>query len=106
MQAWLQDWYGVSYEPQMTRSDMGQMEMMVSMAGAEFETEFMRAMSRHHEMAIVNAARCVELADHGELVSLFETIIETQSAEIEQMQSWLCEWYDECEGNREEAAHG
>ena len=64
--------------------------------GEEFEITFMEEMIRHHETAIREAERCVERAYHEDLVNLCENIIETQSAEIAQMEAWLCEWYGIC----------
>jgi uncharacterized protein (DUF305 family) len=94
MQGWLADWYGVAYEPEM--KDSGQMRKLAELDGAEFEIAFMEMMIRHHEGAIREASRCVARAYHQELVDLCEQIIAVQSAEIEQMEIWLCEWYGEC----------
>ena len=96
MQAWLQDWYGVSYEPEMTKGEMQRMHKLHELSGAEFEIAFMEMMIRHHRQAIREAERCVDRAYHDELMTLCQNIIETQSAEIEQMQTWLCEWYGIC----------
>jgi uncharacterized protein (DUF305 family) len=96
MQSWLHDWYGVSHEPEMTPADMQELEMLASLAGADFEIEFMRSMIRHHEKAITEAEGCLDHASHDELLGLCADIIATQSAEVEQMQSWLCHWYGRC----------
>lgn len=101
MQTWLADWYGVHYEPRMKRGEMRQMEKLASLSGAEFEIAFMEMIIRHHERAIKEAETCIERAYHDELVSLCENIVETQSAEIEQMQTWLCEWYGICKEREE-----
>ena len=96
MQSWLQQWYGISYQPQMTNGDMQQLERLASLSGAEFEIEFMKIMIRHHWRAIVMASQCVDRAFHEELRSLCENIIITQSQEIQQMRTWLCQWYGIC----------
>jgi uncharacterized protein (DUF305 family) len=96
MQAWLQDWYSVSYAPEMTNGEMQQMAKLQELSGAEFEIAFMEMMIRHHRQAIREAERCMDRAYHGELVTLCQNIIEAQSAEIQQMQTWLCEWYGIC----------
>jgi uncharacterized protein (DUF305 family) len=96
MQAWLQDWYGITYEPVMKPGDGKMMERLASLSGAEFEIAFMEMMIKHHEKAIKEGRHCVDKADHTELRELCENIIRTQSAEIAQMQSWLCQWYGEC----------
>jgi uncharacterized protein (DUF305 family) len=53
----------------------------------------------HHTIAIQNAERCVDRAHDGDLITICEEIIKTQKAEIEQLRTWLCKWYDRCRGN-------
>lgn len=98
MQAWLQDWYGITHEPEMKPGDMRQVERLASLAGAEFEIEFMESMIKHHRTAIREGETCLRQAYHPELIELCQNIIATQSAEIAQMEQWLCEWYDRCRG--------
>lgn len=93
MQTWLQDWYGISYEPRMKHHIPGRMEMM---EGAEFEIMFMEMMIKHHRGAIKEGQKCLDRAYHPELLDLCQNIIDTQSPEIETMQAWLCEWYGIC----------
>lgn len=93
MQAWLKEWYGINYEPQMTRGMERQMEQLASLGGAEFEVEFMQMMIRHHEKAVREGERCVERAFHPELIQLCQDIVETQQQEIQTMQTWLHDWY-------------
>lgn len=94
MQSWLQDWYGVSYEPDMPMG--GGMERLDRLSGAEFEIEFMEMMIRHHRQAVREGTMCVAKAYHPELIDVCEGIVATQTAEIRQMQDWLCEWYGIC----------
>jgi uncharacterized protein (DUF305 family) len=93
MQMWLQDWYGISYEPAMSPSGMRTVERLAALEGEEFEIAFMEMMIRHHEGAIKDASKCLQKAYHEELLSMCEAIIEAQQAEIEQMEAWLSEWY-------------
>lgn len=60
---------------------------------ARFEIKFMKGMIDHHMMAVMMAELCEDRAVHEELLTLCGNIIETQTAEIEQMQSWLHDWY-------------
>lgn len=99
MQSWLNSWYGINYSPQMKPGAMRMMEKLASLSGAEFEIEFMQMMIKHHLAAIREASKCVERAYHDELRELCEDIITTQAAEIEQMRTWLCEWYGICRGS-------
>jgi uncharacterized protein (DUF305 family) len=104
MQMWLRDWYGVTYTPEMTQGHNNMMERMADMTAEEFEVMFLKMMIRHHWGAVVKASTCVDRASHDELVALCEDIIIAQSAEIEQMRTWLCDWYAICnygpKGNR------
>ena len=96
MQSWLQQWYGINYQPQMKPGDMRMLERLASLSGAEFEIEFMQMMIKHHLKVIKEASKCIERAYHEELHELCENIITTQAAEIEQMRTWLCQWYGIC----------
>lgn len=104
MQEWLSDWYDVDYEPQLTEGDMRSMHRFERLEGEDFEVAFMRSMIRHHKKAVTEARGCVDRADHDELVEMCEDIIDVQLAEIEQLQTWLCEWYDRCTGRRGDTA--
>ena len=92
MQGWLQDWYGATHEPDMT--GMQSMHRLMELDGAEFEIAFMRSMIRHHWGAIREAETCLHNAEHPELLGLCEDIYAAQLGEIEQMQTWLAQWYD------------
>ena len=100
MQGWLQDWYGVTHEPEITRGDMRRMERLASLSGAEFEIQFMKAMSKHHRSAIRRGETCLGRASHAALIDLCENIIATQRAEIAKMEDWLCHWYGHCRSDR------
>lgn len=104
MQGWLADWYGVDHEPTMTTGDMRSMKRLERLDGADFEIAFMKSMTRHHWKAVTEANKCVDTADHDQLVSMCQDIIAAQLAEIDQMRTWLCEWYDRCGGRPTETA--
>lgn len=97
MQSWLWDWYGIRYRPHIMPEDRQMIRHLAMLKGEAFEIEFMEMMIMHHSMAIEMAQTCVAEAYHEELIGLCQNIIVTQSAEIEQMQMWLCEWYGKCE---------
>jgi uncharacterized protein (DUF305 family) len=62
---------------------------------AHYEVKFMADMIDHHAMAVQMAQMCVTKATiHEDLQSLCQNMIAAQSDEIEQMQSWLEEWYE------------
>jgi uncharacterized protein (DUF305 family) len=97
MQAWLADWYDIEYELRMTRRMERQMEDLAELEGEEFEIEFMEMMIEHHEVAIREGRKCVNRAYHEALIDLCQDIVEAQSMEIDQMESWLCDWYGLCD---------
>lgn len=96
MQTWLQAWYDISYQPEMTPGSMRRMDKLASLAGAEYEIRFLELMIRHHRMAVIEGARCMERAFHPELIGLCENIVASQAEEIQLMRNWLCEWFGEC----------
>ena len=96
MQSWLSNWYEMTYEPKMTSRAMRRMERMAAMDNEEFEIAFMKQMIHHHEDAIRDAKQCLKRVYHEDLLNLCRNIIETQSAEIIEMEAWLCEWYAIC----------
>lgn len=96
MQGWLQDWYSLTYSPQMSGAARKDMQRLSAASGAEFEIMFMEMMIRHHEAAVKEAQTCLERAYHRQLLRLCESIIAAQSAEIALMEQWLCEWYGRC----------
>jgi uncharacterized protein (DUF305 family) len=72
------------------------MERLSTLEGAEFEIEFMEMMIKHHEGAIREGKICLQRAHHQDLADLCQAIIETQTSEIEQLESWLCQWNQRC----------
>jgi uncharacterized protein (DUF305 family) len=100
MHAWLEAWYGREHGPEMTRPMERDMEALAELDGEEFEIEFMQMMIKHHKQAVRAGRQCVRRADHEDLITLCQDIVESQSAEIEQMESWLCEWYEICNGHQ------
>ncbi len=93
MQAWLQDWYGIAYEPDMQSDSMSR---LMSLYGEDFEITFMRTMIRHHSRAVREGASCVERAYHLELISMCTNIVQAQLEEIQTLRTWLCQWYGIC----------
>jgi uncharacterized protein (DUF305 family) len=97
MQTWLQDWYGMTHAPEVSPGMAAMMERMATMSPSEFEIHFMKEMIRHHWKAVIEGGQCIRRAYHNDLVELCEDIALAQTAEIRQMQEWLCEWYAICD---------
>lgn len=65
-----------------------------ALRGAEnFDQEFIRQMIPHHQMAVMMAQMVSDTANKPEIRQIAQTIITTQTAEIEQMQQWQRDWY-------------
>lgn len=60
---------------------------------AKFETDFMQTMIDHHNMATEMATLCLQKATHDELRTMCQSMIDSQTKEIQDMQSWLSVWY-------------
>ncbi|HJT70794.1 MAG TPA: DUF305 domain-containing protein [Terriglobales bacterium] len=60
---------------------------------SKFEIRFMENMIDHHMMAVMMSQICLQKAVHPELQPMCQSIITTQSAQIQTMQSWLAQWY-------------
>lgn len=67
------------------------------MMGMQMTSEFdyLSQMIPHHQEAIGTTKMVLEQSDRSEMKEFAQAIIEIQSAEIEQMQTWLDEWYPE-----------
>ena len=90
MKQWRKNWYPDLKDTGMTM-DMGPMEVGKDTA-IPFEIRFIDAMIPHHESAISMAKEAQQKAEHAELKAMAETIIKTQSVEIEQMKAWRAAW--------------
>lgn len=58
------------------------------------EVRFMQGMIDHHQMALDMAGHCLERASSEAVLTLCAAVIAAQTPEIEQMQGWLIEWYN------------
>jgi uncharacterized protein (DUF305 family) len=63
-------------------------------AASKYEIDFMTDMIDHHAMAVQMAEMCVEKnLVHEDLRDLCSSIAASQTAEMQQIQSWLLDWY-------------
>jgi uncharacterized protein (DUF305 family) len=67
--------------------------MMGGMAAVEGEFDFLARMIPHHEEAIESARVLLAGTERPEMKAFAEQVIETQSAEVVQMEDWLATWY-------------
>ena len=105
MTGWLQQWYntapkqGMMHEmPGMGTSNMTNLQ---SFTGDAFDKEFLTMMRMHHMGAVEMANLVPARAVHGELMTLARNIISSQTAEIQEFESWAKSWYslDLTQGN-------
>lgn len=105
MRAWYKSWYGVDAPDYGDGGDsrgMGMMGMGMMGGGTDlpllevarpFDQEFINQMIPHHQMALMMAQMVLSGSDRKEIQDLARSIIQTQSAEIDQMRSWYRSWY-------------
>jgi uncharacterized protein (DUF305 family) len=60
---------------------------------SDFDREFLAQMIPHHQMAIMMSTMVLRNEPKPELQALAQSMIDSQSAEIKQMQEWYQEWY-------------
>jgi uncharacterized protein (DUF305 family) len=94
MRQWRKEWYPDA--EQTADMSMGMMQSMMGgrsmqdMMGADVtDAMFLRMMIPHHQMAVDMSQQALERAEHPELKELAQTIIDEQSAEIQQMRGYL-----------------
>lgn len=101
MRTWYKQWYGAQVSNMenmqmhhgmggmmmvMHHQEMMDQEMMVALKNASnFDREFLRQMISHHEMALMMAGMVVDGGVHPETRKLADSIIKSQSAEINKM---------------------
>jgi uncharacterized protein (DUF305 family) len=56
------------------------------------EFEYLATMVRHHEEAVA-AAAVLQRSERAQMRAFGESIVETQTAQIDQMDTWLARWY-------------
>jgi uncharacterized protein (DUF305 family) len=69
------------------------MTMDLGSADAQFDLRFIEAMIPHHEGALVMAKDAIAKSKRPEIQKLAQEILDSQKAEIEQMQAWRKAWY-------------
>lgn len=70
---------------------MGNLETLQN--ADDFDEEFLQQMIPHHQMAVMMAQMVRDRATHPETRELAQSIINTRTDEIEQMQQWYQSWY-------------
>jgi uncharacterized protein (DUF305 family) len=92
MTAWRKSWYPDLVVTTGLEMDMGPMSLADD-PGKPVDRRFLEAMIPHHQGAIEMANAALAQAEHQELKQMAQAIIQTQQAEINQMEQWLADWY-------------
>lgn len=106
MKTWYKEWFNADIPVSSSSSSSMAMEgdhhmmHMDSMSGdmakletsTEFDKDFVKQMIPHHEMAIMMAQMTLRTTSRNEMKALAQSIIDTQTMEVEQMRSWLTVW--------------
>lgn len=90
------------FENEITDSD-GELQHMMSemmligrgQTGKAYEEAWLRGMIVHHMGAIEMSKELLKQTDRSELVEIANNIIKSQSTEVDKMQGWLKQWFNE-----------
>ena len=69
------------------------MDMNALKNAADFDKEFLRQMSVHHQTATQMSQMVLQTTKSPQIQTLGRSIVKTQTAEIGQMQKWYQSWY-------------
>ena len=87
----LSEWYGKNPPPVDTFPDwLGTLE------GAEFERNFLDAMSKHHSEGIDLSVMCADQSKRPELKALCIKMRDEERAERKHMGEFACAWFQRC----------
>ena len=92
MESWLAEWYPrrsgtPDYRPMMRPVE--------GLSPDRADRAFLEDMIMHHRMAVMMAQSLLSrgLSERPEVIAFARQVIEDQNGEIEQMETWLAEWY-------------
>lgn len=85
---------GSSSTPHWWDDSSGSMGVMMGSAAVANEPEYLAEMVAHHQEAVA-AARELARSDRSRMRAFGESIVASQTAQIEQMTAWLADWYPE-----------
>lgn len=101
MRDWYEEWYGESVPANSSGSSgmmgggmMGDFGDLAALEdAAKFDQAFIEQMIPHHQMGIMMSRMAGDSTSRPEIQGLTDSIIRTQSEEIDRMQQWYQEWY-------------
>ena len=87
MQVWRHDWYPNVAISAGTGMDMG--DMVVAQDDRfSYDVRWINSMISHHKSAITMAKEALTKAEHPDIKNIAQAIVDTQSAEITQLEKW------------------
>ncbi|GAA5528200.1 DUF305 domain-containing protein [Herpetosiphon gulosus] len=89
LQAWRKQWFGDAPDSDLSALHMGSMD--VSAGSESYDRRFLTAMISHHDGAIAMAQSIKVSTQRAELKTFAEAVITAQTAENQQMDTWLQE---------------
>lgn len=90
---WLRNWYDVDQAATLMPADQSILDQLQNMSGRDFEIAYIRAMITHFSEAIALSSVLIPKATHPELANTASSLASGHSAQIQQLQSWLSQWY-------------
>jgi uncharacterized protein (DUF305 family) len=96
LQSWLSTWYGVDHSPSLSSSDQRLLNTLSSLEGADFETAYLQALVKDYTTAVRIEQHCYARASTTALIEFCFNMQLAQSHDLDQMNSWLCNWYGVC----------
>lgn len=96
LQDWLQNWYGITYEPRLRPGTMQQIRSLSKLSEDTFERRFLLAMVRQHKKTTLLAQRLIELNGTIDLYLYAPNIVNTAKQASARWTNALCTWYGAC----------
>lgn len=92
MESWRVAWYPGLMPTDGMGMAMGDMAVSTD-ESLPFDRRFIDAMIAHHKGAVAMAEEALTQAEHEELRTMAQAIIDSQTADIAQMEAWEAEWF-------------
>lgn len=91
IQKWRQDWYPKLAISVGTGMDMG--DMIVTQDDRfSYDVRWINSMISHHQAAVIMAKEVLTKAEHPDIKNIAQAIMDAQTAEISQLETWRDQW--------------
>ena len=96
LSSWLEDWYGIQYSPVLGGSSERRLGHLAALEGADFEVAYLEELIKHYTTSVRKEQQCYGRANTTALILFCFNAQFAHSADIAQMEQWLCDWYGDC----------